>query len=86
LQKTRLRSLDRTGSFLHHDALFSRRLTCGSRGACGLVLFLRFMMAYRTACCCAGHAVTARNMATDAADNRALGAAFGVRCSVHESE
>jgi hypothetical protein len=44
------------------------------------------MMAYCTACCCAGHAVTARNMASDAADNRALGAAFGVRCSVHESE
>jgi hypothetical protein len=44
------------------------------------------MMAYCTACCCASHAVTARNMSTDAADNRALGAAFGVRCSVHESE
>jgi hypothetical protein len=81
-----LRSLDRTGSFLHHDALFSSGLTCGSCGACGLVLFLRFMMAYCTACCCASHAVTARNMSTDAADNRALGAAFGMRCAVDESE
>ena len=44
------------------------------------------MMAYRTANHNTSHTKTTRNMATDAADNRALGAAFGVRCSVHESE
>lgn len=44
------------------------------------------MVADRTAGCGAGHAVAARNMSADAADNRAFGAALGMRRGVDERE